>query len=94
MTDKTNTLNSLVHTKFQSFYDAFDTFKSLQWSDSTGGLSGVHATLPYAGDVTVVNFQYLNDHASTVRGFCSVLLYLLLLVYLMKEGPRIFGSMH
>lgn len=57
-------------------------------------MSGIHANLPLAGDVVVVNFEYLNKYASTIRGFCSVLLYLLCLVYVIKTAPTIFGHMH
>lgn len=66
---------------------------SIQMSETTGGIQNFNATLPIVGNVTVINFKYLNEHASFIRGLGSAFIYILMAIYCIKQAPRILGSM-
>ena len=92
MDSKNSQLQSEMNDKFGWFNDLQNEIKSMQLADSTGGIQDIKATIPVINQtVTVVNMQFLSDHASFIRGITSALVYFFIAMYLIRQGPRILG---
>lgn len=92
--EKTTQLQGAVSSRFSWITDIRTMFSSIQMSETTGGIANLNCTLPIVGNVTVVNFKFLNDHASFIRGLCSAFIYILCGVYVIKQAPKLLGSMN
>jgi len=87
-------LNDSIAYKFSWINDLKTILSSFDWSEKTGGIDNIHAVLPIVGDVTIVNFQYLNDHSVWIKGLSSAFVYFLICVYVVRTAPSLLGYMH
>ena len=93
MDSKNAQLQSQMNDKFGWFNDLKTQISSMKLADSTGGLQNIHVTIPIVNqDVTIIDFSYLDDHASFIRGITSALVYFFIAMYLIRQGPKILGS--
>lgn len=92
MNDKITQLTGMFNSRFSWVNDVTTLFNSMEFSDTTGGLDNI-AVLPIVGDITVIDFSFLNQHASFIRGLCSCFVYFLIGVYIVRTAPTVLGLM-
>lgn len=93
MTDSFDSLKSALDSRFSWINDIKTMFQSIEMSDSTGGIQSLKCNLPIVGNVTVVDFTFLNNHAAFIRGLCSAFVYFLIAIYVFREAPKLLGLM-
>lgn len=79
--------------RFGFVYDVIEIVNSMEFNDSETALENIHATLPIVGDVVIIDFTYLNQHASFFRGILSAFVYFLIGIYMIREAPKVLGFM-
>ena len=94
MDNKVSNMKDIVAYRFSWVSDVKTLFNSMEFSDTTGGLENVHCVLPIVGDITVIDFKYINQHAPFIRSMCNIFIYFLMAVYVLREAPKLFGYMH
>ena len=79
--------------KFGWVSDLRSMLSSITMND-TDGIENIHAVIPIINrDVTVVDFTYINQHASFIRGLCSAFIYFLMIIYILRNAPSVWGQM-
>lgn len=92
--DKQQQFGEAVGARLSWINDLKTMFSTMEMSDTTGGIADIHANIPVVGqDEKIVDFSYLNAHASFIRGLCSAFIYILLAIYLARELPKVLGYM-